>query len=505
MLNMSRRGFVGAAAAALATGATAALAAEKVDLAHDGDAFNPDATFDADTDFTPGGGSFAEGKLDNGWEGTPASVARLGGSTMPMDELNRRRQAYVDAQTDWKKEDGTVVPKVYVQVRAIVNSYGMGCGNTPAETSFDYMMEHFTEDEAQGFVDMPRGIRFTPLDFSAQSGRSVEECEKLCELFATDGFLVRGKNDIGTYYHQVPYFQGVVEYHLGHFDSEDASTFTCGVSGVDMLGPGGDMELTGTPTFYAMPVNADVVSDDEGIRPYDDIMKIIDACDSFAIAPCYCRYTAVKSSGADPDMPTIEEFGTGEHEDYFSPLCDQRLETCLQLGEEAEYWIAMGTARRVTKEDAKRFMERSAEDGFILQSNFSKYTGTVCSCHADSCGIIAEWMSLGSHEAIGAAKPFEQISHYVLDVDFDACVKCGTCAGRCPMHAITMDGEHGGETGFPKVDDACFRCGQCAYVCPAHARSLHARPEEENCELPLDFLDDDNMKAAYRFEHGIIR
>lgn len=170
------------------------------------------------------------------------------------------------------------------------------------------------------------------------------------------------------------------------------------------------------------------------------------------------------------------------------------------IGEEADYWMHLGIARPITKEQALEYMQRSRDDGFILEKNFSKHMGIICSCHADSCGIIAEWMSLGSPEAIGASQLFTQISHYNLKVDIDACLKCGTCAERCPLHAITMDGEG----GLPVVNEMCFRCGQCAWVCPVEARKLVARPVEENAPLPLDFLDDDNVKAAYRFEAGLI-
>lgn len=92
------------------------------------------------------------------------------------------------------------------------------------------------------------------------------------------------------------------------------------------------------------------------------------------------------------------------------------------------------------------------------------------------------------------------MSHYNLDVDFDACIQCGACAERCPMHAITMDGED----GRPTVGPLCVRCGQCGMVCPVGAHTLSARPEEENLELPQNFTEDHNRKAAYRFEHGLI-
>lgn len=88
-----------------------------------------------------------------------------------------------------------------------------------------------------------------------------------------------------------------------------------------------------------------------------------------------------------------------------------------------------------------------------------------------------------------------QVSHYNLVVDTDLCVKCGACAARCPLYAITMTDDG------PQVDAKCVRCGQCATVCPVEARKLVAK--ENNPELPDDMLADYNLKAAYRFTHGL--
>ena len=494
MENISRRNFVG-----LAGAAAAAMGAGVVAKEADAHVVTPDALLEV---VEPQGDTYAEGMLDLGWTGTPEDIQKLGGSTMPLAELNRRRKAYIDQLGDYTMEDGTVVPAVYNKMRGVVHAYGMGCGNTPNDATFIDMMAKYTEDEAQAFVDMPMGIKFTALDFAVSSGRSEEECQALCDKFAADGWILHSKRPEGDYYHQVPFFQGVVEYHLKDVAADPLNYMNPGV-GADMLPQ--DMATTGTPTFYAMPVNKDVVADESGILPYDDIERIIRTHEngSLAIAPCYCRWTAMAKT--DPEnTPSLQDFASGELEELFSPVCNQRVETCLMLGEEADYWVELGYARYITADQAIEYMKRSVEDGFILESNFAKYTGTVCSCHADSCGIIAEWMSLGSHEAIGAAKPFEQISHYLLDFDPEVCIKCGLCAERCPMHSITMDDEYNGEGGFPHMDEACFRCGQCAYICPVGARKLIARPAEQNLELPEDFLDDDNMKAAYRFEHGLI-
>ena len=127
-------------------------------------------------------------ELPISWTRATAAGARVGGSTMPLAELNRRRQAYLDSKTDYVKEDGTVIPAAYVKMRSLIHTYGMGAGNTPSDTCFDNIVSRFTEEEAQAYVEMPLGIRFTPLDFSIKTGRPIE-ASRGHELHAAQGLL----------------------------------------------------------------------------------------------------------------------------------------------------------------------------------------------------------------------------------------------------------------------------------------------------------------------------
>ena len=52
---------------------------------------------------------------------------------------------------------------------------------------------------------------------------------------------------------------------------------------------------------------------------------------------------------------------------------------------------------------------------------------------------------------------------YVISND---CLSCGTCAGECPVGAISE-----GDGKFEIAEDACIECGTCAGVCPVGAIS----------------------------------
>lgn len=54
------------------------------------------------------------------------------------------------------------------------------------------------------------------------------------------------------------------------------------------------------------------------------------------------------------------------------------------------------------------------------------------------------------------------IMAYVIDPN--TCISCGTCAGECPVEAISA-----GDDSYVIDADTCIDCGTCASVCPVDA------------------------------------
>ena len=46
----------------------------------------------------------------------------------------------------------------------------------------------------------------------------------------------------------------------------------------------------------------------------------------------------------------------------------------------------------------------------------------------------------------------------------DSCISCGSCAGQCPVSAISQ-----GDTQYNIDPDTCIDCGSCAAQCPVSA------------------------------------
>lgn len=421
---------------------------------------------------------------------TPAELETRGGSAMPLEELNRRRQELLDSKSDdWVCEDGTVIPNVYVKLRTLFHSYGFGIGNELTDTCFDFWMFMFTEEEAQAYLEAPMGVFFTMLDYVQKTGRDFDESAAMWEGFAERGLCYAVTRGGMRYYRQIAFLQGANEYTQKNYE-------TVGLPYIGMFrnatAPDGvNRALYSASSFYyALPCDKSIV--DGELNPHDDYEAILDANEVFAVVPCFCRMGALIASGQE--FPGYD----ADLSDLILEAAGQRVETCVQIGEFAEFVLNTGVGRRIDREEARDIIRRAVDDGCVLESCHSQTHEVICCCHGATCGHMKIYTAFDP-EVLAASNVMPHISHFALAYDKDSCLKCGACADRCTNGAITMDAE-----GYPVVNARCFRCGQCGMVCPVSARKLQPIPEEECTPLPFGELEDDNMKAAYRFEHGLV-
>ena len=469
--NTTRRSFVGAAAGLVGAVGAAALMGREAEAAE------------------PASIDVTSAELME----TPAELEQQGGSAMSLYELNRRRHELVDSKGDFTCPDGTVVPAVWNKIRALTNTYGVGCGSDMSQTDesgFDFFRFLFSEEEAQAYIEMPYGVYFTAADFAAESGRDEDACLAICEELASRNLLFRTRRAGVPYFHHLALVHGFFEYGLNDFYKEGWSDSFMTLRTPDY---GEGYYNSGTAFYYAIPCDKEIVADEEGVLLFDDYEKIIARNEIIAVSPCQCRKFDMKLAG-EPEPPAV---GSEELRDYKAP-CGHPLETCITTGEEAEYYIENGIGRQIDQAEALSILRRSVDAGMILQSAFTKDSCVICSCTGECCRILKCYQAIGP-EGAAQASSFPNNSHYNLVYDKDACVSCGACVERCPMFAIEIDDE-----GYPTVNALCMRCGQCGMVCPAGARTLVAKDPSEYVELPLTMLDDYNLQAAYRFEHGTV-
>ena len=248
---------------------------------------------------------------------------------------------------------------------------------------------------------------------------------------------------------------------------EDVAKFdSLGISGTDPNSNGYD---TTFPLFRSYPISKDVVAEGE-LLPYEDWRAIIKRHKTITVSPRQCR-TMWQALG----VPYPEE---------------HPMNTCLSLGEMAEYFIENDIGKQITQDEAIAIVEDVISKGMVVEAICAKNPDIICCYHSDSCGNL-----MGFRGVDGKGACAKYYNAYTLEYDKDKCLKCGLCVSKCPMHSISQD-----EDGYVVLDDACVRCGQCVPVCPGKARILKAMPDYP--ELPEDYIDCNRFFAKDRMQRG---
>ena len=219
----------------------------------------------------------------------------------------------------------------------------------------------------------------------------------------------------------------------------------------------------------ALPVDG-TIEDTRQIWPYEEVAKVLDDMDYFAVSQCACRHR----KQLDPD----------------STSCNHLMETCFHFGTLGRYTVENGMGREITKEECKEMLRQCAEDGLVHGlSNVSDRPDTLCNCCKDCCLMFEAFHILKHAEGMAP-------SNYLARSDAESCIGCGTCVRRCPMEAIHLEDHPGARDRVTRITtedgnvkelknktgkvavinrDICIGCGVCAYKCQSDSLVLECR------------------------------
>lgn len=194
-----------------------------------------------------------------------------------------------------------------------------------------------------------------------------------------------------------------------------------------------------TPAMRVIPVRRSLPVS-HTVHRFEDAAAILSNARSLAIGPCACR--------------------TAFHH------CDRPTDTCIILNIYADYLVERRFARRATRDDALRTLERAEEHGLVhCSANSRMAPAVVCSCCPCCCGFLR---GIAHYNKAGVVSS----SNFLPRLDAAACVACGECAAVCPSGAAAVSETH------PRFDPSlCIGCGLCARHCAHGAVTMRRRPD----------------------------
>ena len=335
----------------------------------------------------------------------------------------------------------------YSRLREFLDLLPLGFPRTSAGVEIRILKRLFTEEEARLAVNL------TPFaedvaQISARARRDEAEIEPMLESMAGKGLIFRMRRQGKALFNVAPFMIGLYEYSVKKIDKELAALFKeyyeCAY--LDEMG------ASNIPGFKVLPVEENIRADTV-LLPFYRIEESIRGARRIAVAECICRKEARLTGGG----------------------CDAPLETCLNFGVAAEFYIENGMGREITAEEAIEIVLKADRAGLVHAGVNTKHLSNICNCCSCCCASMKGITRRGhdKHKYMNAL--------FEARIDPDTCVACEACVERCPVGAIA--------SGDPPWvhREKCLGCGLCAGVCPTKAITLHLREDrEEPFERVLD-------------------
>jgi len=160
----------------------------------------------------------------------------------------------------------------------------------------------------------------------------------------------------------------------------------------------------------------------------------------------------------------------------------------MSFGPAADFYIENGLGREITKEEAKKILQKAEEDGLIhFSSNHASNKIFICNCCGCCCKALA---SITKYDSPG----FIVRSNYYATKDVDTCITCLVCVDRCQVNAIKI------ENDLTVIDrERCIGCGLCVSTCTTGSISMVKKSPDE---VPAVFRNELDMLQTIGKEKG---
>jgi len=328
----------------------------------------------------------------------------------------------------------------------------------------------YTESEAKVGGKFP----MAPMkleEIASSTGIEKDELEKTLQSMIHKGLVLDIPTPDGTIYMLSPMMIGFFEFTFQRVNKPDYVDLTKLAEQFDKYFNNAEVrsELYESDTKQLRTLvyeNVLPLAVQTEVMTYEKASEVIRQAGYGAIALCSCRHKASH---------------LGKECQINAPM-----DVCTTLGNIARMSVAKGWAREATVDELLEVLDRTHKLGMVhLCDNVLNEPAFICHC----CGCCCEVLGTIKEFGISAAHP----SNFIPHLDPDKCVKCGICAEKCQIDAITMtDAGDGSDT--PEVNEqSCIGCGVCASACPTGALTMKQRTE---LHVPPDNKMEQLMRIA---------
>ncbi|WP_094604010.1 Ion-translocating oxidoreductase complex subunit B [Sporomusa silvacetica DSM 10669] len=307
----------------------------------------------------------------------------------------------------------------------------------------------YTESEAMVGSKFPI-IPMTLDSIAGITGIKQAELKKTLDNMANKGLVVDIPRRDGIYYILAPMVIGFFEHTFMRVPTEVNLKEMAELFDKYFQHPEVGMEIIGKDTkFFQTIMYENLISAavETEVLDYERASVIIRQSGGGGIGICACRHKA-------------------SHQGKTCEL-NAPLETCISLGEGAEWLVRRGMAKAATVDELLKLLEQTEKLGLVhLCDNVLNQPAYMCNCCGCCCGVLRsarEYRVFSTHP-----------SNFIPALEIDNCTGCGACAEHCPINAITMrDDEKGAMPDINK--DICLGCGKCAAACPGNSLTMSRR------------------------------